>query len=83
MSDLPTHKLRNLPVRKLIRALVKDGFLLDHQKGSHRVYYNKKGIRVVVPFHGANKTLPIKTLSAIILDAGWTPEDLKRLKLIS
>jgi predicted RNA binding protein YcfA (HicA-like mRNA interferase family) len=83
MSKVPTHLLRGLTIRKLIQALERDGFLLDHQRGSHRVYYHPDGRRVVLPFHSSGQTVPVKTLKAIINDTGWTLADLKRLRLIA
>ena len=42
-----------LPARKIIRALLRLGFYIDHQKGSHIVLKDKltKTITVVVPNH--------------------------------
>lgn len=62
-------KLPALTPDEVIRILVQNGFELDHQTGSHRVYYNsatKK--RVVVPYH--RKDLPKGTLNSILKQAG-------------
>ena len=32
--------LRGVPVRALVAALERDGFVLDRQSGSHRIYFN-------------------------------------------
>jgi len=72
---------RSITAREIVSALEKDGFQLHHKRGSHRTY--KKGqLRVDVPYHSPGQTYPIKTLLSIINDAGWTEDDLKRLKLI-
>jgi len=34
-------------------------------------------------FHGSSKTFTRKTLKSMIIQAGWSEDDLKRLKLIS
>src|SRR2546421_1773952 len=39
-------KLRNLTARDIIAALIKDGFSLRHQKGSHQRYRHPDGRRV-------------------------------------
>jgi len=62
-------KLPALTSEKLIRILLKHGFILDHQTGSHRVYFNKDTKkRVIVPYH--KKDLPKGTLMSIIKAAG-------------
>ncbi|MCL5023042.1 MAG: type II toxin-antitoxin system HicA family toxin [Nitrospirae bacterium] len=62
-------KIPSLTSAKLIRILLQHGFVLDHQTGSHRVYYNlEKKRRVVVPYH--RKELPRVTLIAILKEAG-------------
>ena len=76
-------ELRSITVRELCAALERDGFVLDRQRGSHRVYYNPQDKRrVVVPYHAPGATLPYGTLKGIISDLGWTEEDFKRLKLL-
>ena len=75
-------RLRNLSAREIISALNKDGFMLDRQVGSHQHFRHSDGRRVTVTFHGAGQTFPLKTLKSMIeLQAGWTEQDLKRLKL--
>jgi predicted RNA binding protein YcfA (HicA-like mRNA interferase family) len=62
-------KIPSLTPEKLARILLQHGFVLDHQTGSHRVYYNKeRKKRVVVPYH--RKELPRGTLVTILKEAG-------------
>jgi predicted RNA binding protein YcfA (HicA-like mRNA interferase family) len=62
-------KIPTLTPEKVIRILLKNGFILDHQTGSHRVYYNKETKkRVTVPYH--KKELPRGTLISILKEAG-------------
>jgi len=62
-------KIPSLTAEKVIKLLLKNGFVLDHQTGSHRVYYNKETKkRVVVPYH--KKDLPKGTLISILKEAG-------------
>lgn len=50
--------------------------MLDHSKGSHRIYYNEtNGKRATVPFH--RKDLPKGTLLSILRQAGLTKDDIK------
>jgi predicted RNA binding protein YcfA (HicA-like mRNA interferase family) len=74
--------LRNVPVRKLIRALERDGFVYRRAKGSQRVYRHPDGRRVVIHYHHGGDTLPVGTLKQIIEATRWTEEDLRRLRLI-
>jgi len=76
-------QLRKVTVRELCAALERDGFVLDRQRGSHRVYYRPGDKRrVVIPYHHPGATLRIGTLAAIVRDIGWTEDDLRRLELI-
>jgi len=62
-------KLPALTPDDLISILLQNGFEFDHQRGSHRVYYNlQTGRRVIVPYH--KKDLPKGTLLSILKQAG-------------
>jgi len=83
MSTIDYRKLRSVKARDLINALLKDGFKLDRQRGSHRHYYHVDGRHVTVSAHSLAATLPPKTLKVIIEDqAKWTESDLQRLNLL-
>lgn len=76
-------RLRILTARELISALIRDGFTLDRQSGSHQHYRHPDGRRVTVSFHRPGETFAPKTLKRIIEDqAHWTEEDLARLNLL-
>ncbi len=76
-------KLKNVKVRRFIRALKRDGFVLKRQHGSHRIYVHpQKGRQVIVPYHHSGENIPIGLLHGLIEDAGWTKDDLIRLKLM-
>ena len=67
--------LRGIPVRALVAALERDGFVLDRQSGSHRIYFNPADQRrAVVPWRSPGSTLPYGTLKAILDDLGWSAE---------
>ena len=75
--------LRSLTARELISALARDGFVLDRQAGAHQLYFHPDGRWVTVSFHRPGETFETKTLRTMIeIQAHWTDEDLKRLKLI-
>jgi predicted RNA binding protein YcfA (HicA-like mRNA interferase family) len=56
----------------VIRALLRDGFVIDHTTGSHYVLIREK-LRVTVPYH--NRDLKRGTLASIIAQAGLTVEE--------
>jgi predicted RNA binding protein YcfA (HicA-like mRNA interferase family) len=75
--------LRGLTARQIIAALGRDGFLLDRQSGSHRLYRHPDGRRVTVSFHRPGQTFAPRTLRAMLeLEARWTEADLRRLSLL-
>jgi predicted RNA binding protein YcfA (HicA-like mRNA interferase family) len=77
-------RLRSLTAQKLISALVRDGFVFDRSAGAHHIYYHLGDHRrVTVSFHASGQTFPIKTLNKMIeIEARWSEDDLRRLKLI-
>jgi predicted RNA binding protein YcfA (HicA-like mRNA interferase family) len=77
-----TRTPRGLSARQFIRALEADGFVLQRVRGSHRIFRHTDGRRVVVAYHGLSDAFPIGTLRAMITDAGWQDEDLRRLGLL-
>ena len=75
--------LRSLTARELIAALERDGFRWVRQVGSHQRYRHPDGRRVTVAPHGKGDTFKVKTLKGMVeVQACWTEEDLKRLKLV-
>jgi predicted RNA binding protein YcfA (HicA-like mRNA interferase family) len=76
------HQLRNTPVRELISAMERDGFIYRRLRGSGRVYRHLDGRRVVIHYHHSSDTLPIGTLRHVLRGARWTKADLRRLGLL-
>lgn len=74
--------LKKVKARQIQLALIKDGFRLTTKKGGHLVYRHPDDRRVILSFHHSGDTFPPKTLKAMIEDAGWDEEDLKRLGLL-
>lgn len=48
------------------------------QSGSHKIFKNKKGVRITVPYH-SGKVLHPKILKRILDDADLTIESFKEL----
>lgn len=77
------HRLRNTPVRKLISALRKDGFLLERQtRTGGRIYAHPDGRIVVIHYHHGNDTLTRKTLESVLVGTRWSEADARRLGLV-
>ena len=83
MNRIDYGRLRSLTVRDLISALLRDGFFLDRQSGSHYQYYHPDGRRVTVSYHRSSDTFTPRLLRIIIgSQARWTAQDLRRLRLL-
>ena len=68
-------KLPSITPRKIISALVKAGFKVDHVTGSHYILFNESnGRRATVPFHA--RDLPKGTLHSIFKSSGLSEKDL-------
>ena len=76
-------KLRGLTARKLVLALLKDGFSLVRQSGSHKIFRHSDGRRVTLSYHKGSQTFPPKLLKIMIEEqAKWNENDLRRLGLM-
>ena len=85
MTDLGrlAHLLRNTPVRDLVRALERDGFVLDRAGPTGaRIYRHADGRRTVIHYHHGGDTLTRKTLRSMLRSVKWTEADLHRLGLL-
>ncbi len=63
-------KIPSTKPKKILQILLKNGFYVHHQVGSHIVLKNHKdpSLRVTIPMY--NKDLKIKTLLSILKQAG-------------
>jgi predicted RNA binding protein YcfA (HicA-like mRNA interferase family) len=83
MNPIDYSKLRSLTAQKLIQALIRDGFYLERKSGAHCQFFHSDNRRVTVSYHGSGDTFKQRTLKSMIeIQAQWTEEDLKRLKLL-
>jgi predicted RNA binding protein YcfA (HicA-like mRNA interferase family) len=71
-------KLPRVTAAEVVRALHRDGWYDDHQRGSHLyLRHPTKPNRVTVPMH-AGKTIRTDLLSRILKDADLTGEEFGR-----
>jgi len=73
-----TEKLPRVTASDVIRVLEKAGFSFSRQSGSHKIYKNKVGKRVTVPYH-SGKVLHPKVIKSILRDANLTIEEFAAL----
>ncbi len=73
MSNFPSVKAKDF-----IKVIEKLDFYLDRQKGSHAIYKNGRGNRVVVPTH-SGKDLKQGTLLGMLKDIGIDKEEFFKL----
>lgn len=72
-------KLPRVTAAELLRALQRDGWEIDRQRGSHmRLWHPAKQGLVTMAYH-PGKTVKLKALKSVLEQAGWTVEDLRRL----
>ena len=71
-------RLPRLTAAEAIKALKRAGFSLARQSGSHKLYKDKEGKRVTVPYR-SGRILHPKVLKSILRDAELTVKELKDL----
>ncbi len=72
-------RLPRVTAAELLRALRRDGWIEDHQTGSHVILLHPaKPGRVTVPFHRG--TMRTGTIAGILDQAGLSADDLRRLR---
>jgi len=82
LSEL-VHLLRNTPVRELVSALRRDGFVLEREtRTGGRIYSHPDGRLTVVHYHHGSDTLTRRTLRSVLEATHWTLEDIRRLRLV-
>jgi predicted RNA binding protein YcfA (HicA-like mRNA interferase family) len=84
-DDLPAlvHLLRNTPVRELVSALRRDGFVLEREtRTGGRIYSHPDGRLTVIHYHHGSDTLTRRTLRSVLEATRWTLEDIRRLRLV-
>jgi predicted RNA binding protein YcfA (HicA-like mRNA interferase family) len=71
-------KLPRVTAAEAIKVLERAGFPLVRQSGSHKIYKNREGKRVTVPYH-SRRTLHPKVLQSILRDANLTVKRFREL----
>ena len=84
MAPINYRQLRSLTAREIANALVRDGFQLLRQNGSHRQYgHEATKRRVTLAYHSSGQTFSVDRLRRMIeAQAQWTEADLIRLGLL-
>jgi len=77
----PLSLLRNVALRRIIRALEHEGFQFTERKGSQRVYRHPDRRRVVIRYHIGNRPLTPTEIRNFLIGTRWTEDDLRRLGL--
>jgi predicted RNA binding protein YcfA (HicA-like mRNA interferase family) len=77
----PLALLRNVSVRRIVRALEHEGFQFTERQGSQRVYRHADGRRII-NYHRPNDTLTPYVIRHLLVGTRWTEADLRRLELI-
>ena len=72
-----TSKLPSFNARQVISILMRHGFGLDRQSGSHALFIHPDGRRTTVPIHG-KRDLGKGLLRQIMRDADLTLDDLRK-----
>ena len=71
-------RLPRITAVEVVKALKRAGFFLARQSGSHKIFKNKAGKRVTVPYH-SGKTIHLKVLHSILRDAELSIEKFNKL----
>ena len=75
-------QLKGITTDELISALLKDGFDLDEEVRTERVYRHPSGRKVSIHYHTGNRCFGPSLLKSLLEDIGWSESDMRRLKLI-
>ena len=67
---------------EFISALEKDGFKPDTKIRAERIYRHPDGRRISIHYHTGSRCYGRNLLKALLEDAGWSEDDMRRLKLI-
>lgn len=70
-------QIKNVTGDRLIKALLKDGWVWDETRGAEQVFWEPGGKRVSIHYH-PRKTYGPKLLKTLLADIGWTEADMRR-----
>ena len=71
-------KLPRLTAKRVLKALLRCGFYIHHQTGSHvnLRHHSRAHLHVVIPFHAGD--LALKTIQSILVQAELTVEEFEK-----
>ncbi len=70
-------RLPSFTSKQLLRIFLREGFVIDHQTGSHATLRHPEGRRTVIPLH--NRDLKRGTFLGIVKQAGYSTGDFLKL----
>ena len=70
-------RLGSVRPKEFIRKLLKAGFQIDHQTGSHAILLSERGIRLTVPVHA--REMKRGLLIGLLKLAGISPDEFRAL----
>lgn len=73
-----SEKIPRVSANKVIRVLERTGFTMVRQSGSYKIYKNKEGVRVTIPYH-SGKIIHPKIIKNILKDADLTIGEFNQL----
>jgi len=71
-------KLPRVTAREIEKVIIKIGYQLKRQSGSHRIYKNQEGKRVTLSIH-PEKIIHPKIIKRILIENNLTVEKFKEL----
>ena len=71
-------KIPRITAIKAEKAIIKMGYRIKRQSGSHRIYKNQNDKRITLPIH-SNETIHPKIIKAILTENNLTIAEFKKL----
>ena len=76
------NQLKATKTDELVRAVLRDGFELDEEVRTERIYRHPDGRRVSIHYHKGSDCYGRSLLRSLLSDAEWTEKRMVQLKLI-
>ncbi len=73
-----SEKLPRVTANEMIKIVEKLGFRFSRQSGSHKIYKNDEGKRIIIAYH-SGKILHPKVVKSILADAGLSVDEFKKM----
>ncbi len=73
-----SEKLPRVTANEMIKIVEKLGFRFSRQSGSHKIYKNDEGKRIIIAYH-SGKILHPKVVKSILADARLSVDEFKKM----